>query len=244
MRPAPRVLALLVTLLPACSSTPPEEDPPPPVPERLPRLALPDDWLARSAWEFELMVGEVGAVRWNLAALEALEAALARQDLGSVRAAVLLARGQERSREVILARLEARIEGPERHSDAGDVVAAAALRSFPIGEVAERLVHLAVGSNPHPDLEVRVECAAVALDLGRDEPIIFLLRVLHAGTPAELLDPIDWRPTETLTWAKSRAAEALSRRAGVPNRFVPDGSFEGQMTVADDLAERLEITPP
>ena len=62
---------------------------------------------------------------------------------------------------------------------------------------------------------------------------------MHAGTPAERDDPIDWRPTQTLAWAKSTAAGSLSRRAGVENTFRPDGSFDGQIEVAGELAERL-----
>jgi len=245
MRPAPRVLAPLASallLLAACTSSPEESTTSPP-PERIPRLPLPADWLTCAPLEFEQLVQGLGPVRWNLAALEALTEALRRQDLDSVRAASLLARGQERSCEVLLARLEERVEGPLPESDAGDYGAAFALRGWPTPEVAARLVPLAVGSGPHPDLEVRVACASVAVALGRDEPIPFLLRVLHAGTPAELADPIDWRPTEQLAWAKEDAAEALSRRAGVPNRFLPDGSFEGQMEVADDLASRLGVPP-
>lgn len=242
MRLAPLASALFA-LLAACAAAPEEPTAPELPPERIPRLALPEGWLTCAPLEFEQLVLELGPVRWNLAALDALAAALERQDLGSVRAANLLARGQERSCEVILVRLEKRIEGSLSESDAGDYVAAFALRGWPTPEVAARLVPLALGPSPHPDLEVRVACASVALELGRDEPIPFLLRVLHAGTPAELADPIDWRPTEQLAWAKGDAAEALSRRAGVPNRFLPDGSFAGQMAVADDLAARLGVTP-
>ena len=118
-------------------------------------------------------------------------------DLGSVRAAVLLGHGGEGAREVLLSRLEERVEGPDRHSDAGDVVAARALARWPVEDTAGRLAALAVGPSPHPDLEVRVGCAATSPDMGRDEAIPFLLRVLHAGTPAELEDPIDWTPTTT-----------------------------------------------
>jgi hypothetical protein len=155
--------------------------------------------------------------------------ALGLQDLSSVRAAVLLARGEDESRAALLRRLEARIEGPARESDAGDIVAAAALARWSDMELIERLTQLASGPEPHPDLEVRVECAATALAAGALEVTPFLLRVLTAGTPAEVQDPIDWTPTETLAWSKMRAADALAQHAGLDLLYQPDASFEQQL---------------
>jgi len=217
----------------------PSSIPAPDLATRRPPRSLAAGWSSSSPWEFERTVARLEEGPWDPTALEELGRALEAMDLVSLRAAVLLAHGEKGAREVLLERLEARVEGPERHSDAADVVAAHALAHWPSEVLAERLAALAEGPAPHPDLEVRVECGAVALEMGRDEVVPFLLRVLAAGTPAELEDPADWAPTTTLAWAKGRASEALSRRAGVPNAFQADGSFQQQMNAARDLERRL-----
>jgi len=204
---------------------------------------LPADWRERGAWDFEAYVATLERAPWTAGSRFVLAAALDEQDAGSVRAALLLAWGADASRELLLAHLESRQPQPRRADDAAEVVAAAALGRWGDPALAAPLARLAAGTPPHPDLEVRVECAAAALDLGETSVVPFLLRVLHAGTPAELEDPGDWPPTETLAWAKSRAAEALSRRAGHPSRFRPDGSFAHQMEEADALARELGVTP-
>lgn len=178
----------------------------------------------------------------------ALEPADAVGELLAVRAAVLLARsGDPRAIDVVLARLEQRWMGPGRASDAGDVVAAAGLAGFPATELLSRaaparLVELATGPAAHPDLEVRVEVAALALALGRDEPIPFLLSVLRAGTAPEPWPDFERKPT--LAWSKFRAAAALSARAGVPVRFNPEGSFAEQRAEAQRLAQLLAAGRP
>ncbi len=53
----------------------------------------------------------------------------------------------------------------------------------------------------------------------------FLLRVLRAETPTQHLDPPDWERVETVTWAKTRAAEALAQHLGVPQGLRPDGPY-------------------
>jgi len=156
---------------------------------------------------------------------------------------VLLAHGGPAAAEALLAHLETRRPEPRREGDAAEVVAAAALGRWGGAERRARLRALAIGPRPHPDLEVRVECACVALDLGERAVVPFLLRVLHALTPQEREDPIDWEPTETLAWAKGRAAAALSRAAGRPNRFRPDGSWEHQRREAQALQAALLGTP-
>lgn len=158
----------------------------------------------------------------------ALGAALEAAGPSAVRAAVILARhGSERADELMLERLEARVQGSERGSDAGDVVAAAALGSGPLAaapETAERLAALALDPDPHPDLEVRVQCAATALDLGAERVVPFLLRVLLIDTPAGLRHPAPWADVERSAWARATAADALSRRAGVENTYRMDAS--------------------
>lgn len=253
---APRRATLAGALLPlltlACAAAR-EHDPPATV-ERTPApLALPADWRTLDPLGFETAVlawpgGDGSGARLVDADLERLASALgnaAGDDPGApaVRAAVLLARsGDPRALEVLLARLEQRILSPVRAADAGDVIAAAAVLRFDAehrarAHAAERLVSLAQGAGAHPDLEVRVEVAASALALGRDEPIPFLLAVLRAGTAD---DPWpDFERKQTLAWSKTRAAAALSARAGTDARFEPEGSFADQRAEAERLAALL-----
>jgi hypothetical protein len=167
----------------------------------------------------------------------ALKRALAAMDLGSLRAAVILARSRDaQCYEILLSRLEERVVGPERASDAADVVAAAALgRLRNVRDLGLRLEALVVGPTPHPDLEVRIECAAALLEYKRTRGIGFLLRVLRENTP--LADPAkrDFEPTPHLAWPKSRAAAALSKFLGVPNGFRPDGSIAHQVEETQKL---------
>jgi hypothetical protein len=212
-----------------------------------PARALRDDWARSSPSSFEQRLAELGLAAWNPAAIATLKTALDGGDLKAVRAAVLLAHGAENSRETLLLRLESRVLSPERAGDAGDVVAAAALARWADEKTSLRLAALAVGERPHPDLEVRVECAAVALNgqAGEEASRLarWLVRVLHAGTPAEAGDAPDWTPTTFLAWAKGRAAAALAERAGIPNRFCADGSFAEQLEVALEFSRRLHLAP-
>ena len=162
------------------------------------------------------------------------------QDPGSVRAAVILGRSRcARAAEVLMRRLEKRVLGPARNSDAGDTVAAAALAGHPDGATyAARCEALAVGPDPHPDLEVRVECAVTALAFERDAVIPFLLTVLRIGTWKGLEDGRDFEASDTTAWARGRAAEALSRRADVPVTYRTDASI----VFREEETERLHRT--
>lgn len=206
-------------------------------------LSLPANWRNCGAWDFEQLVAGLPLGTWPVEPRAELASALAGPGETSVRAALLLAHGGNDSAEVLLARLEARAPEPERAGDAAEVVAAAALAGFPSDATRERLRALACGPEPHPDLEIRVECASVALDLGQRDVAPFLLRVLHAGTPGERDDPIDWSRVEKLAWTKGRAAAALSRAAGLPNRYRADGSWTHQAEEARALALALGIEP-
>jgi hypothetical protein len=226
-----RVLSAALLLYAACQTA---GEPAPPE-----RFAPPADWQSVSPLAFERQV-EALALRAGVldaADLALLERALDHGDERSVRAAVLLARSRDpRAGRALLRRLEERASAPTRHGDAGDVVAAAALAGWsPTPDTAQRLAALAVGPRPHADIEVRVECAAAALVAGRDEVVDFLLAVLASQTPDQVLHPPDWETKRTMAWAKHRAARALSRRAGVPCTFRPDGSYEHQRT------ERLQL---
>lgn len=236
---APLLVASLLLPLASCAGIGEPIDPRPERELDLPRRDLAATWDQSGPWDFERYALGLGPGSWSASARRTLTEALAGEGERSVRAAVLLARGGPGDLETLRARLEQRVEETLRHGDAAEVVAAAALARSGAGEVLPLLVELADGASPHPDLEVRVECGAGALDRGRTDVIPFLLRVLHAGTPAELADPIDWTPVDTLAWSKSRAAEALSRRAGVPCRFQPDGPFADQQREAARLAAQL-----
>lgn len=258
--PQHTALAALLAVLPACTSPPPappadpvHAPPPaatsrPPAPGRSPESGppvereLPEGWSAVAPVVFEEIVDGLagGRFTWTDDGLDELARALDRVDETSVRAAVLLAHARgDGPAETLLARLERRGEAAVRAHDAGDLVAAAALAGRGRAGAPARLEALAVGPRPHPDLEVRVECARSALASGRDAVIPFLVRVLRALTPAERDDPPDWERVTTMSWAKHRAAEALAARAGVACEFRPDGSWEHQMSEAARLEALL-----
>jgi hypothetical protein len=200
---------------------------------------VPASWRTASPYRFEGLVerwlppGEQVPHTLSEEGLADLEAGLEEGGQIAVRAVVLLARSRDgRAAEVLLNRLEARVPAPGRADDAADVVAAGALARWPSAQagaagrgIGARLARLAVGDALHPDLEVRVECARSALGRGRVEVLPFLLRVLRAGTPTEHLDAPDWERVLTLTWARTRAAEALAIHLGVRQELRPDGSF-------------------
>jgi hypothetical protein len=236
MRPVLPAL-LCVPLAAACTLLQAPEEPSSP---------LPSGWDTLPPYAFEeLIAREFGGereVRFGGQAYRTLRESLDRMDETSVRAALLLAHSRhEKSGERLLRRLLARAEGPEVGSDAGDVTAAAALARLPRAEelYLEKLVVLARGARPHPDLEVRVECAVSALALGDDSVIPFLLQVLRIGTFAGQTDERDFAVSERTAWARGRAASALSRRAGVPDTYQPDGSIADREREAARLAGLL-----
>lgn len=239
--------ALLPIVLGACRASTPLDSGDTSAPPRPTALAaerdLPSRWGTLPAWDFEQLVATLEPAPWSDAARGSLAFALLADDPRSVRAAVLLAYGDEASAELLLEHLEAREAEPERAGDAAEVVAAASLRRFANDERRERLVALAIGPSPHPDLEVRVECGALALELGAREVTPFLVRVLRAGTPAELEDPYDWPPQATMAWVKGRASDALSRVAEIENPFDPDASWAAQIVAANLLSEAVQAQP-
>lgn len=209
-----------------------------------------DEWTPPSNWdtvtdaEFSALVERELPANFltplSESALEELGRALDRMDLTSVRAAVLLGRSRTRTAgNVLFSRLQKRESGPERHSDAGDVVAANALARFPRPERWWRLVRLVDGERPHPDIEVRVEAACTMLHVGIDRVIPFLLQILRIGTWEGQSDELDFDPTDTTAWIRGRAAEALSIRAGVPLLYHPDAPIAAREREARMLAELL-----
>lgn len=244
---------LVVLALAACQTAPP----PNPEASALPRnaeLALPRDWRSSSPEAFAAWVAtalpeeratplEKNSVRELQKALDEVTTPLGdgRLDPLAVRAAVILGRSRSSpGASLLIRRLEKRALGPERYSDCGDTLAAAALARFPDpARYAQRLVPLAVGSRPHPDLEVRVECAATALRAGFEQVIPFLLRVLRIDTYAGRSDQRDFAVSPTTAWARGRAAEALSAYAGVPLTYRFDGPIAHREEEAAKLAALL-----
>lgn len=170
-----------------------------------------------------------------------LSLALPGLDEAGMRAALLLAHSRDpHAAELLLARLEERVEGANRDDDGADVVAAASLAIWPEEErFTSALLELSIGTEPHPDLEVRVECASSALARGGSEVSAFLLRVLREGTPAEERELRDWTPKSTMAWSKSRAATALAKHLDLPLRFRADASYEDQLREISALESRL-----
>lgn len=244
---------LLLGLLTACGSTAqvgPQGTPPAIKAEQEQIAAAPLElWLGwdastRLAFEQEVLSLQAGtAPSWDEAALEALGQALDEPGPRATRAAVLLAHDiSAAASERLLARLEQRHKAPSRGLDAGDIVAAAGLgrRALDASQV-QRLLALVQPGEPHPDLEVRVECAASALASGGDEAAPFLVRVLRTETPAQAQDPRDWERVTTLAWAKGRAAEALAAHTGLQHGFRADGSWAHQMQSANLFAKALGL---
>ncbi len=215
----------------ACKSKPepilPKTVPIGPKPTFAPPWRPPENWATMELADFEELVlsnlPEDRVTPLPEETLKELAHALDEMDETSVRAAVILGRSAtDKAGEVLLARLQRRVLGPERNSDAGDVVAAAALGRFPRPERNWRIVRLVDGSHPHPDLEVRVECACTALAAGFDRVVPFLQKVVRIGTWIGEQDERDFAVSDTSAWVRSRAAEALSARAGVPVTYRAD----------------------
>jgi hypothetical protein len=201
----------------------------------------PPDWRQLRSVEFERLLDRefaAGAVSPAPRALDDLGQGLAESPAVATRAAILLARsGAPAARELLLQRLEQRHAGDERDADVGDATAARALGRGP-GDpgTVERLVALAAGSQPHPDLEVRVECAIAALAAQRTEGVEFLLAVLRIDTD-EARRRGERLTTSTATaWARGRAAEALCALAGRPHRLWT----EAPLAVREERALELE----
>lgn len=255
---SPRSFAVVTLLSVACSTgalpptlhatAPPPDDatadvePPP----ELPLAPLPGGWDTVSEREFEELALERlpdGPHRFSEEDLAVLTEALGRPPVAvAVRAAVLLGRsGSPEAGEHLLTRLQTRTLGPERNSDAADVVAAGVLATWPVEmpHLTAALAALAIGSDPHPDLEVRVECARAALRRGEDEVIPFLLEVLRIGTERGRESGLFWPPPLRSAWCRERAAEVLAWRADVPNRFSADASLADREAAADTLERAL-----
>ncbi len=220
--------------------------------DALPELAAPAGWADARREDFEAALE-----RWNPAgqparlapeALADFSAGLLHDDDRAVRAALLLARSADpQAYETLLRRLEARTPRRADRFPAAEIVAAAALADVPAhlrAPAASRLERLARGDRPHPHLCVRVECAASALRLESRAVQPFLLEVLREGTRAQSPRP-SWtraEPTlEELEWAQTRAAQALSERAGVPCLYRAEASAQDRANEAASLEHLLRL---
>lgn len=204
----------------------------------------PPGWRTSDRLGFEATLAELDASapqQPEPAALQRLAAVAAdpeRHEL-ALRAALLLATLDHPRADAALAELlEAREPRPTRPADAALCLAAArlGLSSFAAElDLVPRLEALCLDGAPHPDLEVRVECARSALLLGSTAPQDFLLRVLRLGTPLGLERDGAWRDATTTTWSRHRAGEALAEQLGVPS------PYHGDAPLAEREAAALEL---
>ncbi len=159
----------------------------------------------------------------------------------ATRAALMFAHSADpRAVDRLLVQLEKRNLHEERADDSGDCTAAAALgRIATPDQAGDRLVALAMGAAPHPDLEVRTECALAALELGRRDVVPFLLRVLRIDTPSAEREG-RLTHSETTAWPRGRAAKALHDLAGRPYFERTDASVDEREALADQLEALLQ----
>lgn len=166
---------------------------------------------------------------------------------GDTRRAVVLARaadqGERGAVDGLMALIAVDREATDRGSVGAGIVAARGLLQPALDSESLRnmLASQAIGpeDSRHPELSVRVECARTAGLAGDRSVVPFLLAILRAETPAEDVADRTWERITTLAWVKTRAADALSRMAGVELRFRPDGPWAHQVEEAARLESLL-----
>jgi hypothetical protein len=221
---------------------------------------LPSGWQAGTAREFaenltlwdlprRLLWGQSAHAKLTDVLLAPSQDAMQVQQ--SVRAALLLARDDSApSQTSLLIRLERRLAPAERGRHAVDVVCANALGRYDEldSKTLTSLQKLATGHVPHPDLDVRVECALAYLShvpqaedgptpLKARDSLRFLIKVLRAETPAEASDPPTWPRVRTVAWPKGRAVQELTRWFTTEIPFRPDGPWRDQV----DWAQAAQV---
>jgi len=203
-----------------------EPVPPAPVQQAPVAVELPAGWASVPLEGFAALLDSsfpAGAAR-TLApsAFEELSSALRADDPLALRALLVLARCSDPlACELLLVRLERRAPARGELGPTIDIAAAAAVRELPESRnAASRLESLAYGQRPHPELEVRVECACSALRLGRVKALPFLLSILKHGTRLAVASS-SWKPIPEMGFCQRRAAEALGERAGLACHFRP-----------------------
>ncbi|MEZ5976670.1 MAG: hypothetical protein R3F34_00395 [Planctomycetota bacterium] len=207
--------------------------------------SLPDGWRSAHSSRFEAMLDDAMPLGTTTdlspSELDELRETLGENPGLATRAALLLARSLDPDAyELLLERVEERQAGPAREDDAGDCTAVAALARHPLAkDTVERLLALAVGDDPHPDVEVRAECAIAALANGRTEGAPLLVRIMRIDTPSEAREgPLTDSPNTA--WVRGRADEALCRHLGIePYVDRTDAPFAEREAWADELERRL-----
>ena len=161
------------------------------------------DWERMDSSEFATFVRGLQDPEWDPATQQALLEASKGFGETALRSTLLLARTTSPTiSEHFLQHLEERTAPPSRGEGGNQITQAAALllRPTPLSpDQRERLLALAIGPAPHPNLAVRVECAGTLLALDEARTVPFLIRVLRARTPAERDDPPDCFPGQGLT---------------------------------------------
>ncbi|MCP5023447.1 MAG: hypothetical protein GY930_16965 [bacterium] len=222
--------------------------------------ALPAGWLSGTARDFSDALQRWDlpkVILWDKVSHTQLTQVLLklgqtpREAEAAVRAALLLSRDHSPpSQASLLTRLERRMLPAERGRQAVDVVCAAALSKFhglDAGAMGS-LQRLVSGRIPHPDLDVRVECARAYLAHIPCDPettpplrarncLRFLIKVLRSETSAQASDPITWPRIRTVAWPKGRAAQEIVRWHPSEIQFQPDGPWKDQIAWTA-LAER------
>ena len=201
---------------------------------------LPADWSTRPSIQFERLLA-LDLPTPSAATLERLAAALTASPTEATRAALLLSHlGTEQAHDLLLRRLEERVTGESREADAGDCTAARGLAGGSRApRTIERLTALAAGPDPHPDLEVRTECAASLLCLGSEAGTPWLLAVLRIDTAEAERRGEQLTTSETTAWPRGRAAEVLCAYLGLEHRVWTDASLETRAAKALELEALL-----
>lgn len=203
-----------------------------------------DAWSRESTSAFEQRLVSASLDDWLVPERATLLNALSAEPKTSARAALLLARDKDPAvTEALLVFLEERQPIPQRNQDAGACTSAAALGARALTpEQVDRLANLALTS-PHPDLEVRTECAIAAFRQGRRDCGSFLIRVLRIDTESESVEgPLTDSPTTA--WARGRAAECLANTLGQAVENWTDAPLVERQQRADELSRLLGEPDP
>ena len=201
-------------------------------------------WIHESSAAFEERLRSADPDTWDAEFEAALWTALRGAPRGATRAALLLAHDPSNATsEGLLQLLEERTPYAERPADAGACTAATCLATRELSAAQlDRLEDLALDA-PHPDLEVRTECAISAFTHGRRSAGRFLIRVLRIDTPSEQVEGALTDSTTT-AWCRGRAGTCLTDALGLPRQNWTDASLEERQRRADELSRLLGEPDP
>lgn len=247
LTPRQLALLLLITIASACAATRAPTGSTGPATPNAAFTKVP--WRSMHPVTFEAWLPSLSSTPITQAQLNALAQVAAQDELpiDALRATLILAHLDQRPAAALLIKqLESRHKHPQRPNDAADVTAAAYLGTcaFTSGlQIPKRLSALAKDQEPHPDLEVRTECARAALLLGRDDVADFLFKLTRLDTQLGRTRDGDWHSTITTTWARTRAAEALAERLAIPCPYRGDASLAHREQAALTLEAAWEDRP-